>query len=179
MTSHHFSAFMIGLLIGIVVCLGGAALVQWLQSRGAAAPGALPPQGVAVEVAVDQSYLSRVLVRNVSPVLPWPMVAATMDMQAGNQALFDTRIQTPPGKMAVSGRLTFGTGGGRLLVHVAELKLGAIPVTPLVTALVPDMDAQITDQVNQQLQPRLSAAHLRLVGVTTGEGLMQLYFAGQ
>ncbi len=97
----------------------------------------------------------------------------------GNQATFDTRVDSPLGRIAVSGRVSFAVEADKLLIHVAEIRLGALPITPLVELAVPDLDDQINAKANQQLVDRAGAAHLKLVGIATDEQALRLYFASQ
>ena len=101
------------------------------------------------------------------------------NIEPGNRATFDVLVDGPLGRMTVAGRLTFGVAQGRLIIHIAEVKLGAIPVTELIESFVPGLETQINAKANQQLQERTAGAGVTLLGVTTDEQFLRFYFAGQ
>jgi hypothetical protein len=102
-----------------------------------------------------------------------------MNLRPGNQATFDVLVDSPLGRMRIGGSLTFSVVSGRLVIHIAEVKLGAIPVAPLMSTFAPDMETQINAKANQQLQERTAGAGVTLLGVTTDEQFLRFYFTGQ
>ncbi len=180
MNTNRLLGLLIGLLSGMFLCCAGTAIALALGGGlgGSSSPAA--PSDATLQVDVDNAYLNRTFVQNAQGFpSPWPIVAGLMQLRPGNQATFDTRVDSPLGRIAVSGRLTFAVDGGRLLIHVAEIKLGAVPITPLVGLFVTDLDDQINSKVDEQLLARTGAAHIKLVGIVTDERAMHLYFAAQ
>ena len=185
MSTDRFLGLLVGLLAGMFLCcaftgltlaLGGGAPAQ---GRGeVSSPSS--PAGATLEVAIDEAYLSRTLAQNARGYpSPWPILSGRMDVRPGNQATFDVLLDSPLGRMTVSGEATFAVAQGRLAVHIAQVKLGAIPVSPLVGLFAPDLDAQINSQANRQLQERAQGAGITLVGVTTDEQFLRFHFTGQ
>ncbi len=180
MNTNRLLGLLIGLLSGMFLCCAGTAIALALGGGGARPSSPAAPSEAILQVDVDGAYLNRTFVQNAQGFpSPWPIVAGLLQLQPGNRATFDTRVASPWGRVAVSGRLTFAVEGGRLLIHVAEIKLGAMPITPLLGLFVPDLDEQINSKANEQLLARTGAVHIKLVGIVTDQQAMHLYFAGE
>jgi hypothetical protein len=142
--------------------------------------GTSPSPSATLDVAIDEAYLSRTLAQNARGYpSPWSIAGGRMNLRSGNQATFDVLVDSPLGRMRIGGTLTFGVVRGRLLIHIAEVKLGAIPVTGLVGTFAPDLETQINATANQQLQERTTGAGVTLLSVTTDEQFLRFYFTGQ
>jgi hypothetical protein len=182
MNTDRLLSVLIGLLAGMFLCCACAGLTLALSGRPSSlgsGPSATPP-GATLDVAIDEAYLSRTLAQNARGYpSPWPIVGGQMDVKPGNQAKFAVVVDSPLGRMQVAGQLTFSAVSGRLLIHIAEVKLGATPVTPLVGIFAPDIEAQINAKANQQLQERAGGAGVTLLGVATDEQFLRFYFTGQ
>ena len=180
MSTDRWLGLLIGLLAGMFLCCAVTGLVLALGGGSPASQSATIPPGATLDVAVDEAYLSRTLAQNARGYpSPWPVVGGRMDARPGNQATFDVLVDSPAGQVKVSGRATFAAVQGRLVIRIAEVKLGAIPVTPLASVFAPNLDAQINAKANQQLQERTAGAGVTLLGVTTDEQFLRLYFTGQ
>jgi len=186
MNTDRLLGLLIGLLAGMFLCCAFTGLTLALgggapsQGRGEVPSPSSPPAGATLDVAIDEAYLSRTLAQNARGYpSPWPILGGRMDVRPENQATFDVLLDSPLGRMTVSGRATFTSAQGRLAVHIAQVKLGAIPVTPLVGLFAPDLDAQINGQANRQLQERTREVGITLLGVTTDEQFLRFYFTGK
>ena len=180
MSTDRWLGLLIGLLAGMFLCCAVTGLALALGGGSPASQSATIPPGATLDVAVDEAYLSRTLAQNARGYpSPWPAVGGRMNVQPGNQATFDVLLDSPAGRVKVSGRATFAAVQGRLVIHIAEVKLGAIPVTPLASVFAPNLDAQINAKANQQLQERTAGAGVTLLGMTTDERFLRLYFTGQ
>ncbi len=180
MNTDRLLGLLTGLLAGMFLCCACAGLTLALGGASPASLSAEPPQGATLDVAIDEAYLSRTLVQSARGYpSPWPILGGRMDVKPGSQATFDVLLDSPMGRMTISGRVTFAVAGGKLVVHIAEVRLGAIPVTPLVGLFAPDLDGQINGQADRQLQERTQGAGVRLLGVTTDEQSLRFYFTGQ
>ncbi len=181
MNVNRWLGLLIGLLAGMFLCCAGTAVVLSLggASSPAPAPSVVPPNAT-LDVAIDEAYLSRTLAQNAKRFpSPWPVLGGQMNLQPGNQATFSVLLDGPQGRMTVTGRLTFGVTEGKLNIHIAEVKLGAIPVTGLIEFFAPGLETQINTKANQQLQERTAGAGITLLGVTTDEQFLRFYFTGQ
>lgn len=180
MSTDRLLGLLVGLLAGMFLCCAIAGLALALGGSAPTSPPAGPPAGATLDVAIDEAYLSRTLAQNARGYpSPWPILGGRMDVRPGNQATFAVLLDSPMGRMTVSGRATFASAQGRLAVHIAQVKLGAIPVTPLVELFAPDLDAQINSQANRQLQERTQGAGVTLLGVTTDEQFLRFHFTAQ
>lgn len=180
MSADRLLGLLAGLLAGMFLCCAVTGLTLALGGSAPALQSATPPAGATLDVAIDEAYLSRTLAQNASGYpSPWPILGGRMDVRPGNQATFDVILDSPLGRMTVSGRAAFAAAQGRLAVHIAQVKLGAIPVTPLVGLFAPDLDGQINSQANRQLQERAQGAGVTLLGVTTDEQFLRFHFTGQ
>lgn len=180
MNTNRLLGLLIGLLAGMFLCCACAGLTLALGGASPASPSTEPPQGATLDVAIDEAYLSRTMAQSARGYpSPWPILGGRMDVKPGNQATFDVLLDSPMGRMTISGRVTFVVAGGKLVIHIAEVRLGAIPVTPLVGLFAPDLDGQINGQANRQLQERTQGAGVTLLGVTSDEQFLRFYFTGQ
>jgi hypothetical protein len=182
MNTDRLLGLLIGLLAGMFLCCAFTGLTLALSGGAPAVQSATggPPAGATLDVAIDEAYLSRTLAQNARGYpSPWPILGGRMDVRPENQATFDVLLDSPLGRMTVSGRATFTSAQGRLAIHIAQVKLGAIPVTPLVGLFAPDLDAQINGQANRQLQERTREVGITLLGVTTDEQFLRFYFTGK
>lgn len=180
MNTDRLLGSLIGLLAGMFLCCAFTGLALALGGSGSPATLAQAPSGATLDVAIDEAYLGRTLAQNARGYpSPWPIVGGRMDLRPGNQAAFDVLLDSPLGRIKVSGRVAFATVQGKFAVHIAEVRLGAIPVTPLMGLFASDLDAQINAKANQQLQERTAGAGVTLLGVTTDEQFLRLYFTGQ
>jgi hypothetical protein len=181
MNVNRWLGLLIGLLAGMFLCCGGTAVILSLGGTSSSVPAlSVVPPNATLDVAIDEAYLSRTLAQNAKGFpSPWPILGGQMNLQPGNQAAFTVLVDGPLGRMTVAGRLTFGVAQGRLNIHITEVKLGAVPVTGLIEFFVPGLETQINAKANQQLQERTAGAGVTLLGVTTDEQFLRLYFAGQ
>ncbi len=181
MNVNRWLGLLIGLLAGMFLCCAGTAVVLSLGGTPSSAPApSVVLSNATLDVAIDEAYLSRTLAQNAKGFpSPWPVLGGRMNIELGNQATFDVLVDGPLGRMTVAGRLTFGVTQGRLRIHIAEVKLGAVPVMGLMNMFVPGLETQISAKANQQLQDRTAGARVALLGVTTDEQFLRFYFTGQ
>jgi len=181
MNVNRWLGLLIGLLAGMFLCCAGTAVILSLGGTASPVPTlSVVPSNATLDVAIDEAYLSRTLAQNAKGFpSPWPILGGQMNLQPGNQATFTVLVDGPLGRMAVTGRLTFGVTQGRLNIHIAEVKLGAIPVTGLIEFFVPGLETQINAEANQQLQERTAGAGVTLLGVTTDDQFLRFYFTEQ
>ena len=79
------------------------AAVAPAQGRGEVSSPS-PLAGATLDVAIDQAHLSRTLAQNARGYLsPRPIHGGRMDVRLGNQATFDVLLDSPLGRMTVSG----------------------------------------------------------------------------
>ncbi len=180
MNVNRWLGLLIGLLAGMFLCCAGTAVVLSLGGASSPAPAlSVASPNATLDVAIDEAYLSRTLAQNAKGFpSPWPVLGGQMNLQPGNQASFSVVVDGPLGPMTVTGRLTFGVTQGKLNIHIVEVRLGAIPVTGLIEFFAPGLEAQINAKANQQLQERTAGAGITLLGVTTDEQFLRLYFTG-
>ena len=180
MNTDRWLGLLMGLLAGMFLCCACAGLTLTFGGASPAAPSATPPQGATLDVAIDEAYLSRTLAQNARGYpSPWSILGGRMDVKPGNQASFDVLLDSPLGPTLVSGRLTFEVEQGQLIIRVAQVRLGAVPVTPLVWLFTSDLEEQINAKANQQLQERTAGARVTLLGVTTDEQFLRFHLTGQ
>ena len=180
MNVNRWLGSLIGLLAGMFLCCAGTAVILSLGGGSQEPALSVVPPNATLDVAIDEAYLSRTLAQSAKGFpSPWPVLGGQMNLQPANQAAFDVLVDGPLGRMTVAGRLTFGVVQGRLNIHIAEVKLGAIPVTGLIEFFAPGLETQINAKANQQLQERTAGAGVTLLGVTTDGQFLRLYFSGQ
>jgi hypothetical protein len=182
MNTNRLLGWLIGLLASTFLCCActGAILALSGQSPTSKVEGPTSPPSGTLDVAIDEAYLSRTLAQNARGYpSPWPITGGQMDVLPGNQATFDVVVDSPLGGMQVSGRMTFGVARSQLIIHIAEVRLGAFPLTPLMRWFAPDLETLINAKANQQLQERAGGAGVTLLGVTTDDEFLRFSFTGQ
>lgn len=178
MRSRQKSDRVLGSLLGGVVgmlyscCLGVVALAV-LESPTTVTPTP-PPSVYEIEAIAEEDYINRVMLESAAEFgSPVPLVASHLDVRPGGQA--DVAAQIELGPLRPVFRTTIAlraTAEGGLEVVLVEARVGRLPVTALVPA---DLLVTMNQAVNQQLDERMGAAGLQLVGVTSDETTLHLY----
>jgi len=173
---------LMGVIAGVLLCLvvGLLVLAAGTGARpGFANPG--PPVGAVIEAAVTEEYVNRAFMQNVPAGgnAAWSLEEGRVDIQAGNRVQFTARVGSPVGRLIVKGTVSIAVQNEKLALHVAEARLGTLPLTGLLKPFLPALEVQVNDEANRQLSARMAQAKVRLLGVASDETRLRFYLAGQ
>jgi len=180
--SDRTLAVLIGLIAGMLVCCCSGGLLIAAGSSGTAVDVAQSPAPTDAGIRADiaESYLNRTFMDNAAGYpSPWPLKAGRLDVLPGNQMKFIVQVESPLGLMTVNGLATLTARDGELVIRIADVRLGQLPVTALMQAFQPDMEAQINEQANQQLRERTQMAQVKLLAVTSDDTQFQFFLASE
>jgi hypothetical protein len=171
---------LIGLIVGMLVCCCSGGV---FMAAGSSSPAVdvTPFTGSAtIEADVTEQYLNRTFMQNAAGFSsPMPLQSGQLDITPGNRMRFVVQVQSPLGEMTINGLVTLAAQDGQLVIHIADVRLGQLPVTALMQLFAPDMEAQINEQANKQLQDRTALANVTLVGVSTDDTQLRVFLTGK
>ncbi len=171
-------AVLIGLIAGMLVCCCGSG---WFLASGSVSPLAEPsqaPAGAAIEAAIAESYVNRTFVQSAADYpSPWPVYGGLVDVLPGNRVRFTVQVESPGGLVTVNGMITLAARDGNLVIRVADVRLGQLPVTALARPFLADLEAQVNQQANRQLRERMAQAGMTLAGVSSDDTQLRFFLA--
>jgi hypothetical protein len=134
--SDRLLILLIGGLVGMLLsCCLGTAILLLFNASPSDAP-VLPPPSYDVEAIVEEEYINRTMLDSADEVpSPLPLVAGHLDILSGGQAHFVSQMEVGPLRPVFEGtiRLQPSASGG-IEVEFLEVRVGYLPVTPLVPA---------------------------------------------
>ncbi len=171
---------LIGLIAGMLICCCSGGVLMAASSSSSAA-NVTPFTGSAtIEADVNEQYLNRTFMQNVAGFSsPMPLQGGQLDITPGNRMRFVVQVQSPLGEMTVNGLVTLAVQDGQLVIHIADVRLGQLPVTALMQMFAPGLEVQINEQANKQLQDRTALANVKLVGVSTDDTQLRVFLTGK
>lgn len=180
MLSDKTLAALIGLVAGMLVCCCSGGLLLATGTAGPAIDADRPPANATIEADVAEAYLNRTFMQNAAGYSsPWPLQSGQLDVLPGARMSFVTQVASPLGLMTINGLITFAARDGQLVIHIADVRLGQLPVTTLMQLFAPGMEAQINAQANQQLRERSAQANVALVGVSSDDTQLRFFLAAK
>ncbi len=180
MLSEKVLMALIGLVAGMLVCCcSGGVLLAVSSGSPEIGVTALPATGT-IEADLAEAYLNRTFLDNTRAYpSPWPIQAGQLDVRPGNRMDFVVQVASPIGPLTINGIVTLAAREGRLVIRLADVRMGALPVTALAPIFQPDIEARINEQANRQLEERTALAKVQLVGVTSDDTQLRFFLAGK
>ncbi len=178
--SDRMLAALIGVIAGMLVCCCSGGLLMAAGSSSSGLELAKPPANATIEAQITEAYLNRTFLQNATGFpSPWPLQSGQIDVLSGNRMKFVARVQSPLGEMTVNGMVTLTARDGQLVIRLADVRLGQLPVTAMMQLFLPGLEAQINELANQQLRDRTALAKVTLVGVTSDDTQLRFFLTGE
>ncbi len=175
-------AFLIGVIAGVLACLviGLFFVAAGAPAKETDSAPATPPAEAVIEAAIAEDYVNRAFMESiVGSTGDWKIEGGRVDIQPAGRIEFSAKIGSPIGSAIIKGVVRITVRDEKLNIHVAEVRLGQLPLTGALRPFLPTLESQINDEANRQLRQRADKAKVKLVGVTSDDDHLRFHLAGQ